>query len=96
MPLTTARPWLFAVLLAVLVFLSSSAFAGMTPFEVKRFEDTKAKAEMRPSERAAASPLGRIGDPEEFGRASVFLASPAAGYITGAVIPVDGGLGMGH
>ena len=46
MPLTTARPWLFAVLLAVLVFLSSSAFAGMTPFEVKRFEDTKAKAEI--------------------------------------------------
>ena len=43
------------------------------------------------AERAAASPLGRIGDPEEFGRACVFLASPAAGYITGAALIIDGG-----
>ena len=43
------------------------------------------------AERAAAAPLGRIGDPEEFGRACVFLASPAAGYITGAALVIDGG-----
>jgi NAD(P)-dependent dehydrogenase (short-subunit alcohol dehydrogenase family) len=41
-------------------------------------------------------PLGRAGTPEEVAAAVVFLASPEAAYITGAVLPVDGGLGMGH
>ena len=43
------------------------------------------------AERAAASiPLGRIGTPEEFGNAAAFLCSPAAGFITGVALPVDG------
>jgi 3-oxoacyl-(acyl-carrier-protein) reductase len=41
-------------------------------------------------------PLGRMASPEEVAAAICWLASEAAGYITGAVIPVDGGLGMGH
>lgn len=41
---------------------------------------------------AAATPLRRLGEPDEFGRAAAFLLSPAAGYITGAAVPVDGGL----
>jgi 7-alpha-hydroxysteroid dehydrogenase len=39
-----------------------------------------------------ATPLGRIGDPRDVAAAVVFLASPAAGYITGKVIEVDGGI----
>jgi 3-oxoacyl-[acyl-carrier protein] reductase len=42
-----------------------------------------------------ATPLGRFGAPEEVAATIAFLASESAGYITGAVIPVDGGLGMG-
>ena len=39
-----------------------------------------------------ATPLGRIGDPQDVAAAVVFLASPAGGYITGKVLEVDGGL----
>jgi 3-oxoacyl-[acyl-carrier protein] reductase len=39
----------------------------------------------------AAIPLQRIGTPEEFGNVAVFLCSPAAGFVTGVAMPVDGG-----
>ncbi|MFI7426954.1 SDR family oxidoreductase [Micromonospora sp. NPDC049836] len=43
------------------------------------------------AEAEAAIPLRRIGDPAEFGRVAAFLLSPAAGYVTGVTVPVDGG-----
>ena len=57
---------------------------------------TDALAEDRRNELAGAVPLGRFGSPEEVAATVAFLASEPAGYITGAVVPVDGGLGMGH
>ena len=41
-------------------------------------------------------PAGRLGSVDDVAAAALFLAGDAAGYTTGAVIPVDGGLGMGH
>ena len=41
-------------------------------------------------------PLGRLGTPDDVGAVVAFLCSEQAGYVTGALVPVDGGLGMGH
>jgi NAD(P)-dependent dehydrogenase (short-subunit alcohol dehydrogenase family) len=50
----------------------------------------------REDEVVAGIPLGRAGTPEDLAGIAIHLASRAGAYITGAVIPVDGGLGMGH
>jgi 3-oxoacyl-[acyl-carrier protein] reductase len=52
-------------------------------------EDVRAQA-------LAAIPAGRYAEPAEIAAAVRFLASEDAGYVNGAVLPVDGGLGMGH
>jgi len=57
---------------------------------------TAALSEDRMKELTSAVPLNRVATPEEIAGVVAFLASSDAGYITGAVIPVDGGLGMGH
>lgn len=63
------------------------------------FVDTDMTAglgEERKAEILGAVPLGRYALPAEIAGVVEFLSGSSAGYITGAVIPVDGGLGMGH
>jgi 3-oxoacyl-[acyl-carrier protein] reductase len=52
--------------------------------------------EARKAEIIKAIPAGRLAHPDEVAAAVTWLASDASGYVSGAVIPVDGGLGMGH
>ncbi len=63
------------------------------------FVDTDMTAVLTDDQKAtirAQVPLGRYADPDEVAAAVTWLASDGAAYVTGAVIPVDGGLGMGH
>ncbi len=63
------------------------------------FVDTDMTAVLSDDRRAeivSQVPLGRYASPDEIASAVRFLSSDEAAYITGAVIPVDGGLGMGH
>lgn len=57
---------------------------------------TEALAPAQIEEYQKAIPLGRLASPHEVAEAVWWLTSDAASYISGAVIPVDGGLGMGH
>jgi 3-oxoacyl-[acyl-carrier protein] reductase len=63
------------------------------------FADTDMTARLTDEQQGAIKtrlPLGRTASADEVAGVVRFLAGPDAAYITGAVIPVDGGLGMGH
>ena len=63
------------------------------------FIETDMTAELSPEQQAEymkSIPVGRYGKPSEVAKAVAWLASDDASYISGAVIPVDGGMGMGH
>jgi 3-oxoacyl-[acyl-carrier protein] reductase len=63
------------------------------------FVDTDMTADLpeeRKTEYRKAIPAGRFATPDDVAGVCAWLAGDGAGYITGAVIPVDGGLGMGH
>jgi 3-oxoacyl-[acyl-carrier protein] reductase len=57
---------------------------------------TRALPDARRAEILTQVPLGRYATAEEVAAAVTWLGSPGAAYVTGAIIPVDGGLGMGH
>lgn len=59
---------------------------------VRYLDERSGDPERARRESAAKIPLGRYGEPAEFGRAAAFLLSPAASFITGVMLPVDGGL----
>src|SRR6266581_2085630 len=75
----------------LLALMSEDAFTSVA--------DTNMTAELGEDRKKAilsGVPLGRIASADEVAGVVQFLAGPDAAYITGAVIPVDGGLGMGH
>jgi len=57
-----------------------------------RAEINNSTQEEEMARQAKESPLGRMGTPEEFANVAVFLLSPAASYITGVMMSVDGGM----
>jgi 3-oxoacyl-[acyl-carrier protein] reductase len=63
-------------------FIETDMTAGLPPDRVAEYQ--------------ASIPAGRFASPEEVAQVVRFVASDAAAYVCGAVIPVDGGLGMGH
>jgi 3-oxoacyl-[acyl-carrier protein] reductase len=60
-----------------------------------RAEKNNTDADTERKKAGKAIPVGRIGTPEEFANAAVFLCSPAAGFINGIALPVDGGAARG-
>ena len=73
---------------------------GLLPgrIDTERVQELDALSDDPAAARAAgmaAIPLGRYGEPAEFGRVAAFLLSPAASYLTGIMVPVDGGISRG-
>ena len=67
----------------------------LAPSFVRSPADTEALTEAQRRQALAAIPAARFGEPEEFAHAVRFLVSPLAGYITGEVFRLDGGLHLG-
>jgi 3-oxoacyl-[acyl-carrier protein] reductase len=66
--------------------------ARIRTLDTKRAADAGTTVEEIERQTIGRIPLGRYGDPEELGRVAAFLLSPAASYLTGVIVPVDGGM----
>ncbi len=64
----------------------------MKTLDARRAEATNTTVEEVQQATIGRIPLGRYGDPDELGRVGAFMLSPAASYLTGVILPVDGGM----
>jgi len=98
----TIRPGLAGLIKSLTAEIAPIRINGLTPgrfttgriIEVEEATAARTGATMDEVRAAviARIPLGRYGDPAELGRLGAFLLSPAASYVTGAIIPIDGGM----
>jgi 3-oxoacyl-[acyl-carrier protein] reductase len=68
------------------------ATGRIAQIDAARANQTGLSKEEIERETIARIPLGRYGEPMELGRVAAFLLSPAASYVTGAIVPIDGGM----
>ena len=96
------RPGLVGLIKSLTAEIAPIRINGIAPgriatARIEHLDRLRADATGRSTEEIAREmvgriPLGRYGDPAEVGRIGAFLLSPAASYITGAIVPVDGGM----
>jgi 3-oxoacyl-[acyl-carrier protein] reductase len=96
------RPGLVGLMKSLVAEIAPVRINGIAPGRVATdriatLDNARAKAaattvEEIQAQTVARIPLGRYGDPLEVGRVATFLLSPAASYVTGAIVPVDGGM----
>lgn len=98
----TIRPGLVGLIKSLSAEIAPIRINGLAPgrFTTPRNDEVEKATAARTGQTTqevraalvARVPLGRLGDPQELGRLGAFLLSPAASYITGSIVPVDGGM----
>jgi 3-oxoacyl-[acyl-carrier protein] reductase len=96
------RPGIAGLLKALVPEIAPIRINGLAPgrfgterirqLDTKRAADAGTTIEEIERQVIGRIPLGRYGDPDELGRVAAFLLSPAASYLTGVIVPVDGGM----
>jgi 3-oxoacyl-[acyl-carrier protein] reductase len=96
------RPGLAGLIKSLVAEIAPVRINGLAPgriatdriaqLDAARSQTTGLAVEEVTRQTVARIPLGRYGDPAELGRVAAFLLSPAASYVTGAIIPIDGGM----